>query len=305
MKRHTYTITTRRVTYFLFSLFFLVNFFSSKSLAFKSETINKEILETMERSNTWSENALVPANRLRLLTIKHIDFAEKEQIGSMIVLDVCAEAVLNIFKELYRKKFPIHQIKPMHYYQGKDHAALADNNTSCYIDRNVIGSTDAPKKSIHAYGLAIDINPVQNPFVVMDTDKGNATYDPVAGIQYANRMQKRLGKETRKGMAEEVIEVFARNGFYWWGGYWDTPIDYQHFQISPLLAGLYLHLEPKEAIKIFRLATDYYNKYQKPLETDLLKSLNNKNKEEINSLVEHYQRDKKNFYNCLNKLTVK
>ncbi|OJW70322.1 MAG: hypothetical protein BGO68_02510 [Candidatus Amoebophilus sp. 36-38] len=252
----------------------------------------------MKEGNTWSENAIVPANRLRLLTIGHIDFQGNQQIGQMIVLDVCEEAVLTIFKELYKRKFPIHQIKPMHHYQGDDHAALAANNTSCYIDRNIIGST---KKSVHAYGLAIDINPVQNPFVTMDEKTGIATYDPTASIAYANRMLARLGKATRAGMAEEVINIFAENGFYWWGGYWDTPIDYQHFQVSSMFAQLYLAMNPQEAKQTFKEVSRYYNIHQQPIEEKLLEEL--KQTGEEGSLVDYYKKDKKWFATCFNKLT--
>lgn len=276
----------------------LIHLHPCNARTFKSEPISKELLQAMEQGNTWSKDAIVSANRLRLLTIGHIDFQGNQQMGQMIVLDVCEEAVLTIFKELYKRKFPIHQIKPMHHYQGDDHAALAANNTSCYIDRNIIGST---KKSVHAYGLAIDINPVQNPFVTMDEKAGIATYDPTAGIAYANRMLARLSKPTRAGMAEEVINIFAENGFYWWGGYWDTPIDYQHFQVSSMFAQLYLAMNPQEAKQTFKEVSRYYNIHQQPIEEKLLKEL--KQTGEEGSLVDYYKKDKKWFATCFNKLT--
>jgi hypothetical protein len=190
-------------------------------------------------------------------------------------------------------------MKLMHYYNGDDHTAMADNNTSCYIDRNIIGGT---KKSLHAYGLAIDINPVQNPFVTMDSDKGVAVYEPKAGLEYANRLQNRLGKSTRAGMAEEVIEIFASNGFYWWGGYWDTPIDYQHFQVSSLLGELYLAMKPQTAKALFKTVIRYYNKHKRPLETDLLEQLRKDGQQA--SLLGYYTTDQTRFQECLKKLTI-
>lgn len=269
----------------------------SHARSFKSTRITTELLDQMEKGNTWSKDATVPADRLRLLTITHIDFEGKERLGQMIVLDVCEEAVLKIFKALYARKFPIHQIKPMHFYQGDDHAALAANNTSCYIDRNIAGTT---RKSVHAYGLAIDINPIQNPFVTMNEETGIAAYDPITGIAYANRMLNRVGKSTRAGMAEEVIEIFAANGFYWWGGYWDTPIDYQHFQVSSMFAQLYLAMDLKEAKETFKDVTDYYNTHKQPIEEKLLEQL--KQRGEEMPLVDYYKKDKKWFRSCLHKL---
>ena len=271
---------------------------SHGAAAFMSQPISPEMLEAMERGNTWSKEALVPADRLRLLTITHWNFESQEQVGQMIVLDTCEDSVLSIFKALHHKKFPIHQIKPMHYYNGDDKAALNDNNSSCYIDRNIIGGT---KKSLHAYGLAIDINPIQNPFVTMDSDCGVATYDPQTGLAYANRLDQRLGKPQRRGMAEEVIDIFAAHGFYWWGGYWDTPIDYQHFQIHSMLAALYLGANPQEAKSIFKTFVQYFNKHKKPLEIELLEELRKDGQEA--SLLDYYKKDQKRFEKCLKDLT--
>lgn len=289
------------IIFYAIAVFFSISYFSPcYGESFKSQPISSEMLEAMEKGNTWSKTALVPAERLRLLTIKHFDFQGREQPGEMVVLDVCEDAVLNIFKALYKKKFPIHQIKLMHHYNGDDHAAMADNNTSCYIDRNIIG---ANKKSLHAYGLAIDINPIQNPFITMNPDQGVATYDPQAGITYANRLESRLGKPKRSGMAEEVVNVFAENGFYWWGGYWDTPIDYQHFQLNGMLAELYLAMKPQPAKSLFKTVTQYFNKNKRPLEVELLEQLRKDGQQ--GSLLDYYNKDQKRFDACLKGLTAK
>eukprot|EP01132_Coremiostelium_polycephalum_P000089 gene89-116_t len=266
---------------------------------FKSELICIELLQAMEQGNTWNTKAIVPTDRLRLLTVQHIDFQGQQKTGQIIVLDVCAEAVLHIFKQLYQQKFPIDQLQLMHHYQGNDPLSMAANNTSGYIDRNAVGST---KKSLHAYGLALDINPIQNPLVTMDAAQGVTTYAPKAGIAYANRLQKRLGKPTRAGMAEEIVEIFAANGFYWWGGYWDNPIDYQHFQVSPMLGDLYLAMPPQPAKELFETVVNYYNKHQRPLEKDLLALLQKDGQKD--SLLDYYKKDKKRFNDRLEELTT-
>jgi hypothetical protein len=276
--------------------------FASTGLAktFKSESLNDQLIEAMKKGNTLKEDSSVPTERLRLLTVQHIDFDGQEKIGEIIVLDVCAEAVISIFEALYKRRFPIHQIKLMHYYNGEDHAAVTDNNTSCYIDRSVVGNSQ--KKSLHAYGVAIDINPVQNPFVTMDKEKGIASYEPKAGIKQANRRLERLGKEPRKGMAEEVVDLFAANGFYWWGGYWNSPIDYQHFYLSKGLTELYLAMDPQTAKETFKKATKYYNQYKKPLEQVLSEQLQQEHKIE-ETLADCYQKNKPLFNQVLKKAT--
>jgi D-alanyl-D-alanine carboxypeptidase len=113
----------------------------------------------------------------------------------------------------------------METYDGDDDASMADNNTSAFNDRTIKGSAS---QSLHAYGLAIDLNPLQNPFVARGGK--TAQVEPTAGGEYLDR------SNPRNGMAESVIEIFADHGFLIWGGGWRNPIDYQHFQVDRRLA---------------------------------------------------------------------
>lgn len=252
-------------TYLIISLAVMLP--SAWAGGFKQTPISDELFQTMQAGNTFDEaHSPVPKERLRVLTVKHIDFDGKTTEGQMVVLDTCAEAVLNIFESLYKKKFPICKMQLLHHYQGDDSKSMADNNTSSHNCRPI---KNAGRFSLHAYGVAIDINPVQNPCAYIDEEAGTATYEPTAGVQYANRRLERLGKDDRQGMAEEVIDIFAQHGFYWWGGYWDTPIDYQHFQLSKSMTELYLAMEPTAAQEAFHKTTRYFNRHKKPLESVL------------------------------------
>ncbi len=91
--------------YAIAALFSISYFSPCYGETFRSQPIAGELLEAMEKGNTWSKNALVPAERLRLLTIQHLDFQGKEQTGQIIVMDVCEDAVLNIFKPSIRRSF--------------------------------------------------------------------------------------------------------------------------------------------------------------------------------------------------------
>lgn len=119
---------------------------------------------------------------------------------------------------------------------------MADDNTSAFNDRDV---PNTARKSLHAYGVAIDLNPVENPFVTRD---GAAfMFHPPAGTDHFNRLIHRPGKPDRRGEAEEVVAIFAANGFSEWGGNWDDPVDWQHFDIGRALAEKLAALPPAEA----------------------------------------------------------
>ena len=173
---------------------------------------------------------------LRIARLSYWDFEDKEHSdGQIMVLDAVAEPVLKIFKALYKQKFPLAKVCLVDHYKGNDTASMEDNNTSIFNCRAIIRGT---KLSLHAYGLAIDINPVQNPFVEFPAQKSLALYTPTQGRQYANRFLYRPEKLFRPGMAEQVVSIFKDNGFTGWGGYWDIPIDYQHFQVPREVAEL-------------------------------------------------------------------
>ena len=197
-----------------------------------------------------NKNVMTPiqCNRLKNVTFKHYDFKGKTATGQIVVLDAVAPYVDHIFTELYQQRFPIAQAKPIENYSGDDIKSMDANNTSAFNYRPITGKSSL---SLHAYGVAIDINPLQNPFVEF-TPWGTATFKPLKGHEYSNRMLQRLGKEDRKGFAEEVINTFAKNGFIYWGGYWDTPIDFQHFQTSRDMAYLMTAMPTKDASIFFK-----------------------------------------------------
>ncbi|MCP4323243.1 MAG: M15 family metallopeptidase [Psychromonas sp.] len=209
----------------------------------------------MFASGVISETAPVQCERLREVHFDYIDFQGKHnKDGVMVVMDAVAPYVANIFEGLYKQQFPINKAHPISNYQGDDNRSMDANNSSSFNYRQVIGNSSL---SLHAYGLAIDINPVQNPFIEF-SDQGNATFSPVDGAKFANRKQYRYGKDNRKGFAEDVVDLFATNGFIYWGGFWNTPIDYQHFQVSRSMANLMVVMSASEAKQFFKQYVDWY-----------------------------------------------
>jgi hypothetical protein len=184
------------------------------------------LCDEMVRHKTLTESNPVGCRRLALVKFSYFGFDRKiHDDGEMVVLDVVAEHVRKIFDTLLDRRFPLEKARLVNRYEGDDDASMADNNTSSFNDRPVAGSTTL---SMHAYGLAIDLNPIQNPY--LEGIGREHHISPQGGERYLDRA------DIRPGMAETVTDVFADNGFSIWGGDWHNPIDYQHFQVSRGLA---------------------------------------------------------------------
>src|SRR5712692_7655015 len=216
--------------------------------------VTSELCRDMVLRHVLRPNGPVGCDRLNLIRFSYIDFDEKPQHdGELVVMDAAAPHVLNIFISLRQIRFPIRKAKLMNRYNGNDDASMADNNTSAFNDRQVYGATSI---SLHAYGLAIDINPVQNPF--MRRSKDVWTVAPPASAEYVNRFNDRPWNNPRPGLAEPIIDIFAENGFLIWGGYWDNPIDYQHFQVGRKMAERLARASSREAAEMFTQMVERY-----------------------------------------------
>ena len=189
-------------------------------------TVSADLCGEMIRHKTLTGKGPVSCSRLALIKFSYVGFDNATYSdGEIIVLDAAAQNVAAIFDTLLDRRFPIAKAHLMNHYDGDDDAADVDNNTSSFNDRVVAGTNTL---SLHAYGLAIDLNPVQNPFIQIKAGKREVS--PDEGKQYLDR------KAPKPGMAETVIDIFADNGFSIWGGDWHSPIDYQHFQVSRTFA---------------------------------------------------------------------
>lgn len=207
------------------------------------QPVDAALCADMKAHHVLNANAPVGCDRLEVVTFAYVDFDGREHDDGMVmVMDAVAARVLQIFEVLHAQHFPIAKAQPVNAYEGDDEASMADNNTSAFNDRLVPGTA---RISLHAYGVAIDLNPVQNPFIVRSG--AGFSVHPATAADYLNRNLHRPGKPERPGMAEEVVEIFARNGFTVWGGNWDDPIDYQHFDIGRPLAEELVKLTPSEA----------------------------------------------------------
>lgn len=175
--------------------------------------------------NGNSFNELTPVSRgdLRYLKVLHKDFEGKSRIGELICNQEIADELLEIFLALYRADYPIERIVLVEEFGSSDSASMATNNTSCFNSRRVPGSRTLSK---HAYGLAIDLNPLYNPLVKIRN--GRITIMPEEGNLYADRSIRNPHQITA---SDTAYRLFKQYGFRW-GGDWRSAKDYQHFEKS-------------------------------------------------------------------------
>jgi hypothetical protein len=164
---------------------------------------------------SWRAGCPVAPAALRLLRVRYVGFDGRPHDGDLVLATGATAEVAAIFGELYKARFPVRLVRTVDAYGADDDASMAADNTSAFNCRAITGGTGW---SIHAYGLAIDLNPRENPYV-----SGGTVLPPGAST---DRTAPATGLVT-----PAVVAAFARRGWTW-GGNWTGPIDYQHFQKS-------------------------------------------------------------------------
>ncbi len=188
--------------------------------AFYYEEISPEIKQRIT-GKSYGENCGIPYEELRYVTVLYWGFDNQPHTGEMIVNQVIAEDVTEIFKELYEAKYPIEQMVLVDEYDADDNASMAANNSSAFNYRVIEGTN---RISLHGYGLAIDINPLYNPYI-HEVD-GKRVVTPAEGAMYEDRTLD-CPYYIREG--DICYQAFMKRGFTW-GGEWKNKKDYQHFQ---------------------------------------------------------------------------
>ena len=168
---------------------------------------------------SWRKGCPVPLRRLRVLAVTHWGFDGQERVGRLIVHEDVALDVLGVFRRLHVAGFPIRLMTPVDAYGASDFRSIEADNTSAFNCRFVEGTS---RWSEHAYGRAIDLNPIENPYVA-----GGRTSHP-ASVRYLDRSRSRPGMAYEGGV---LVRAFDAIG-WGWGGRWTSVKDYQHFSAS-------------------------------------------------------------------------
>jgi D-alanyl-D-alanine carboxypeptidase len=168
---------------------------------------------------SWRPGCPVGLRDLRLLRLSHWDFRGKARTGRLIVHRDVAREMVEVFRDLYAARFPIRRMVPVDAYGGSDFRSIEADNTSAFNCRFVEGTT---RWSNHATGTAIDVNPIENPYV----SAGRTAHR--ASRPYVDRSRRRPGMAYEGGA---LVRAFDRIG-WGWGGRWTSVKDYQHFSAT-------------------------------------------------------------------------
>jgi len=168
---------------------------------------------------TWRPGCPVGLGELRLLTLSYWGFDHEVHRGQLIVNRSAARAVTHAFGLLFEAGYRIRQMRPVDAFGGSDERSMRADNTSAFNCRRVRGTTSW---SEHAYGLAVDINPFENPAVQ------GGVVDPPAAAAWADRSRH---SPAVIGHGDAVWRAFISVGWQW-GGDWTSPKDYQHFSAN-------------------------------------------------------------------------
>ena len=189
---------------------------------FTSTPISDAVFQRMQ-GKSYKQNCTVPRTTLRYLRVLHRNIDGKTQLGEIVCNQSIANDLLDIFRQLYKQGYKIERITLIDQYDADDERSMAANNTSCFNFRVGSGTT---KLSKHAQGLAIDINPLYNPYVHLN----NGKVEPANGKPYAtNRTANRKVPVPFINTSDPCYRLFIQHGFRW-GGAWRTVKDYQHFE---------------------------------------------------------------------------
>lgn len=183
---------------------------------FTAEPIPADV-EARMRGVSYPEDAEIPLTSLRYLRLSYVDFNGREQVGEMVCNKAVADDLLAIFRALYEARYPIHSIRLVDDFGGDDEASMAADNTSCFNYRRKTGMRELSK---HALGLAVDVNPFENPYVRPSRVR------PAGASAYADRTKDFPHKIDKSDLC---YKLFRAHGFSW-GGAWRSVQDYQHFE---------------------------------------------------------------------------
>jgi hypothetical protein len=171
----------------------------------------------------WSWHAGCPVGpaELRRVRLSYWGFDRRAHTGALIVNATVVDDVTRAFRTLYDARFPIRRMHPVDAYRGSDDRSMAADNTSAFNCRDAVAT--GPKRwSVHAYGEAIDVDPVENPYVL------GGTVRPAAGRPFASRARIRPGMAVAGGV---LVDAFRAVGWQW-GGRWSGSPDWQHFSAT-------------------------------------------------------------------------
>ena len=186
---------------------------------FWAEPVSDTVFARM-KDKSFGEDCTTPRDDLRYLRLLHVDAEGHIKVGELVVHRNVADEVLDIFSQLYEAGYPIRKMHLVDDYDASDDASCADDNTSSFNYRLIAGT---PELSNHAYGLAIDINPFENPYCLWQMD----VISPDGSERFTDRSLQEPYMIHNGDLCYQLFESYG----WTWGGHWSVSVtDYQHFE---------------------------------------------------------------------------
>jgi hypothetical protein len=170
--------------------------------------------------SSWHPGCPVSLDDLRYLRLGYYGFDGRAHRGELVVNASAVTAMRIAFADLFARRFPIRHMHLVDHYGASDYRSIEADNTSAFNCRRATGET---RWSQHAYGRAVDVNTIENPYVY-----ANGTTVHAASRPYLDRANHRTGMAYRGGV---LVKAFTKAGWGWGGG-WPGPTDYQHFSAN-------------------------------------------------------------------------
>lgn len=181
-----------------------------------------DMLCALMRLHSVKMGEKVQMESMRYLRVLHRDAEGNAIVGEMVCNAMISNDLIEIFKALFEAGYPIEKMRLIDWYGGDDEASMRDNNSSCFNQRTI---TAGGKISRHSYGMAVDINPLYNPYYKVQSG-GKVVVKPEEGVEYLDRNAS-FPYKIEKG--DLCYRLFKQHGFRW-GGEWASRKDYQHFE---------------------------------------------------------------------------
>jgi len=186
---------------------------------FQSHLIPDSIFHRMQ-GRSYKADCTVPRSELRYLQLSYVDAEGQTQQGEMVCNRLIANDLLDIFRQLWKAGYRIERMQLIDDYDADDQRSMEANNTSCFNFRNISGTSTISK---HGRGMAIDVNPLYNPYV------RNGRVEPTSGRKWAFNRERRKDIPYKIDSSDLCYKLFRKHGFQW-GGNWRNSKDYQHFE---------------------------------------------------------------------------
>ena len=180
-----------------------------------------EPVTAAQLGRSWHQGCPVAPSQLARIRLRYVGFDGRAHTGAIVVNRRVASQVIEVFRTLYAARFPIRRVIPVSAYGASDDRAAAADDTSGFNCRRAV-ATGSPSWSMHAYGEAIDVNDVENPYL-----EGGRVLPPL-GRRYLDRASVRPGMAVAGGV---LVRAFEQAG-WGWGGRWSGTPDYQHFSVN-------------------------------------------------------------------------